>query len=74
MGVLVVYFETNTMDLDEEAFYAKFLDSSSADDDEDEDQIVMMRVILEKMEHAEKHVTNFKGSTKGHKVLNRNRA
>ncbi|XP_020171928.1 uncharacterized protein [Aegilops tauschii subsp. strangulata] len=33
----------------------------------------MMQAVLESAERAEKHVLNFKGATKGHQVLNRNR-
>ena len=34
----------------------------------------MMQAVLEDMKRAEEHVLNFKGSIKGHRVLNRNRA
>ena len=33
-----------------------------------------MQAVLEDAERAEEHVLNFKGSIKGHRVLNRNRA
>ncbi|XP_073357841.1 uncharacterized protein [Aegilops tauschii subsp. strangulata] len=38
------------------------------------DEMVMMHSVLEDTEHAGKHVFNLKGSIKGHRVLNRNRA
>lgn len=46
--VLVVHFETNTMDSDNEYYYSEFIDLSSSDDDKDEDEIAMMTSILEK--------------------------
>ncbi|KAI4994359.1 hypothetical protein ZWY2020_029407 [Hordeum vulgare] len=33
-----------------------------------------MKAVLEDVERAEEHVLNFKGSIKGHRVLNRDRA
>ena len=34
----------------------------------------MMQAVLEDAKRPEEHVLNFKGSIKGHRVLNRNRA
>uniref|UniRef100_A0A453EBC2 Uncharacterized protein n=2 Tax=Aegilops tauschii subsp. strangulata TaxID=200361 RepID=A0A453EBC2_AEGTS len=34
----------------------------------------MMLAVLEEAEREEEHILNFKGSIKGHRVLNRNRA
>nr|XP_020165219.1 uncharacterized protein LOC109750675 [Aegilops tauschii subsp. strangulata] len=64
------------MDSDLEYIYEQYVESSDGSSNEKEysDETVMMQVVLEDMECAEEHVLNFKGSIKGHRVLNRNRA
>lgn len=47
--------------------------SSSSTEDEDEYETTIMRAFHEDVESAMEHVLNFKGSTKGHRVLNRHR-
>ncbi|XP_020172460.1 uncharacterized protein [Aegilops tauschii subsp. strangulata] len=64
------------MDFDLEYIYKHYVESSDGSSDEEDymDETVMMHVVLEDTEHAEEHVLNFKGSIKGHRLLNRNRA
>jgi hypothetical protein len=64
------------MDSDLEYIYEHFVESSDGSSDEEEysDETTMMQVVLEDAEQADEHVLNFKGSIKGHRVLNRNRA
>jgi hypothetical protein len=64
------------MDSDLEYIYEQYVESSDGSSDEEEysDETAMMQAVLEDAEHAEEHVLNFKGSIKGHRVLNRNRA
>ena len=59
-----------------EYIYEQYVESSddSSDKEEYSDETTMMQVVLEDAERAEDHVLNFKGSIKGHRVLNRNRA
>ena len=42
-------------------------------DEEYSDETAMMQAVLQEAECAEEHVLDFKGSIKGHRVLNRNR-
>lgn len=72
--VLVVHFEANKMDSDKEYFYTELMDSSSLDDDKDEDETTMMMMILEETKQTKERALKFKVSSKGHQVLNRNRA
>ena len=62
------------MDSDLEYIYEHYVESSDSSSDEEEysDETAMMHAVLEDAEHAEEHVLNFKGSIKGHRVLNRN--
>jgi hypothetical protein len=63
------------MDSDDEYFYNNFMESSSSDEeDEHDDEKAMMQAVQVDGESAEEHVLNFKGSIKGHRVLNRKRA
>ena len=63
------------MDSDLEYIYEQYVESSDGSSDEEySDEMAMMRVVLEDAERAGEHVLNFKGSIKGHRVLNRNRA
>ena len=50
------------------------LSNSLSDEEEYSDDTTMMQAVLEEAERREEHVLNFKGSIKGHRVLNRNRA
>ena len=64
------------MDSDLEYIYEHYIESSddSIDDNDYMDKTWMMHAILEDAERAEEYVLNFKGFTKGHQVLNCNRA
>ena len=64
------------MDSDLEYIYEQYVESSDGSSDEEEysDETAMMQAVLEDAERAEEHVLNFKGSIKGHRVLNCNRA
>ncbi|XP_020154974.1 uncharacterized protein [Aegilops tauschii subsp. strangulata] len=63
------------MDSDLEYIYEHYVESSDGSSDKEySDETAMMRAVLEDVERAEKHVLNFKGAIKGHRVLNRNRA
>ena len=67
------FFEA--MDLDMEYIYEHYVESSDLSEEEYyTDETAMMQVVLADAERAEEHVLNFKGSIKGHRVLNRNRA
>ena len=59
-----------------EYIYEQYVESfdGSSDEEEYSDEMAMMQAVLEDAERAEEHVLNFKGSIKGHRVLNRNRA
>ena len=64
------------MDSDLEYIYEHYVESSDGSSDKEEysDETAIMQAILEDAERAEEHVLNFKGSIKGHQVLERNRA
>ena len=64
------------MDPDLEYIYEQYVESSDGSPDEEEysAEMTMMQAVLEDAKHAVEHVLNFKGSIKGHRVLNRNRA
>lgn len=59
------------MDSDDKYFYNNFMDSFLSNE---EDETAMMQEVLADVERAEEHVQNFKGSIKGHRMLNRKRA
>lgn len=63
------------MDSDLEYIYEQYAESSNGSSDEDEysDETAMMQAVLEDAERAKELVLNFKGSIKGHRVINRNR-
>ena len=62
------------MDSDLEYIYEQYVESSGGSSDEEySDETAMMQADIEDAERAEGHVLNFKGSVKGHRVLNRNR-
>ena len=59
---------------DSQHIYEHYVVSSDGSPDEEySDETAMMQSVLEGAERAEEHVLNFKGSIKGHRVLNRNR-
>ncbi|XP_020146844.1 uncharacterized protein [Aegilops tauschii subsp. strangulata] len=63
------------MDSNLEYIYEQYVESSDVTSDEEySDERVMTQAVLKDAERAKEHVLNFKGSTKGHRVLNRNRA
>ncbi|XP_020155544.1 uncharacterized protein [Aegilops tauschii subsp. strangulata] len=64
------------MDSDFGYIYEQYVESSDGSSNEEKysDETAMMQAVLEDAECAEEHVLNFKGSIKGHRVLNRNRA
>ncbi|XP_020176688.1 uncharacterized protein [Aegilops tauschii subsp. strangulata] len=64
------------MHSDLEYIYEQYVESSndSSNKEEYSDETAMMQVVLEDTEHANEHVLSFKGSIKGHRVLNHNRA
>ena len=64
------------MDSDLQYVYEQYVESSDGSSDEEEysDETAMMQAVLEGAERTEEHVLNFKGSIKGRRVLNRNRA
>jgi hypothetical protein len=64
------------MDSDLEYIYEHYVESSDGSSDEEDytNETAMMQAVVEDAERAEEHVLNFKGSIKGHRVLNRNRA
>ena len=53
--------------------YVELLDGSFVKED-CMDETTMMQAVLADVERAEEHVVNFKGSIKGHRVLNRHKA
>ncbi|XP_020148382.1 uncharacterized protein [Aegilops tauschii subsp. strangulata] len=63
------------MDSDLEYIYEHYVESSNGlSDEEYSDETSMMQAVLEDAEHTKEHVLNFKGSVKGHRVLNRSRS
>ncbi|XP_020201396.1 uncharacterized protein [Aegilops tauschii subsp. strangulata] len=64
------------MESDLEYIYEHYVESSDGSSNEEDytDETVMMHVVLEDAEHAKEYVLNFKGSIKGHRVLNCNKA
>ena len=63
------------MDFNLEYIYEQYVDSFDDSSNEEYcDETAMTQMVLENVERAEEHVLHFKGSIKGHRVLNRNRA
>lgn len=56
--------------------YEHYVGSSDGSSDEEDytDETPMMQAVLTDAKRAEEHVLNLNGSTKGHRVLNRNKA
>nr|XP_020173952.1 uncharacterized protein LOC109759544 [Aegilops tauschii subsp. strangulata] len=64
------------MDSDMEYIYEHYVESSDGSSGEEDytDETMMMQTVLADAERAEEHVLNFKGSIKGHRMLNCNQA
>lgn len=68
MPVLNLLFLLEGMDSDMEYIYKHYV--ALSDEEDYADETTMMQAVLVDAKHAEEHVLNFKGSIKGHRVLN----